>query len=130
MNDFALVIEDDRDQAFIFAEALRAAGFEPETVRDGKTALDRLMATVPRLVVLDLHVPRVLGKDLLIFIRSDPRLVDTQVILATAAHHEAERIKEKADMVLLKPVGFEQLRDLASRMRLAGPTDLRLGLDD
>ena len=32
MNGFALVIEDDQDQAFVLAEALLAAGFEAEIV--------------------------------------------------------------------------------------------------
>ena len=71
MDEFALVIEDDRDQAYIFSEALRAAGFEVETVRDGKSALARLETATPSLVVLDLHMPHLLGKDLLYYIRTD-----------------------------------------------------------
>jgi len=123
MNDLALVIEDDRDQSFIFAEALRAAGFEAEVVRDGKAALTRLETTTPALVVLDLHMPRVVGKDLLYYIRSDARLAGTRIILATGDHQLAQSIQGEADMVLLKPVGFDQLRDLASRMRLIGEAD-------
>jgi CheY-like chemotaxis protein len=121
MNNYALVVEDDRDQAYIFAEALRAAGFEAEIVRDGKTALARLEATTPSLVVLDLHMPRVVGVDLLYYIRSDERLAGTRVILATGDHQLAQSIQGEADVVLLKPVGFDQLRDLATRMRGAGP---------
>ena len=123
MNEFALVIEDDQDQAFVFAEALRAAGFEPEIVRDGKAALARLQTTNPSLVVLDLHVPRVLGKDLLYYIRTDERLAGTRVILATGDYRLSESIQGEADVVLLKPVGFDQLRDLASRMRLTDIPD-------
>jgi CheY-like chemotaxis protein len=122
MNEFALVIEDERDQAYIFAEALRAAGFQPEIVRDGNAALARLEGTVPSLVVLDLHMPGILGKDLLYYIRTDERLAGTRVILATGDYQLAQSIQGQADVVLLKPVGFEQLRDLADRMRQTGGT--------
>ena len=117
MNEFALVIEDDPDQALIFSEALRAAGFEPEIVRDGRAALTRLEATAPSLVVLDLHMPHVVGKDLLYYIRTDERLAGTRVILASGDYQLSQSLRDQADVVLLKPIGFEQLRDMASRMR-------------
>jgi DNA-binding response OmpR family regulator len=127
MNEFALVIEDDADQALIFAEALRAAGFEPEVVRDGRAALTRLEArleaTAPSLVVLDLHIPHVLGKDLLYYIRTDERLAGTHVILASGDYQLSQSLRDQADVVLLKPIGFQQLRDMASRMRLLDEAD-------
>jgi CheY-like chemotaxis protein len=117
MNDLALVIEDDPDQALIFAEALRAAGFEPEIVRDGRAALTRLEATAPSLVVLDLHMPGVDGKDLLYYIRTDERLAGTRVILASGDYQLSQSLHTQADVVLLKPIGFDQLRDIAARIR-------------
>jgi DNA-binding response OmpR family regulator len=123
MNEFALVIEDDADQALIFAEALRAAGFEPEVVRDGRAALTRLEAEAPSLVVLDLHIPRVLGKDLLYYIHTDERLAGTRVILASGDYQLSQSLRDQADVVLLKPIGFQQLRDIASRMRLPDQAD-------
>jgi CheY-like chemotaxis protein len=123
MNEFALVIEDDADQALIFAEALRAAGFEPEVVRDGRAALTRLEAAAPSLVVLDLHIPRVLGKDLLYYIRTDERLAGTRVILASGDYQLSQSLRDQADVVLLKPIGYQQLRDIASRMRLLDEVD-------
>ena len=117
MNEFALVVEDDADQSLIFAEALRAAGYEPEIIRDGKAALTRLEATAPSLVVLDLHIPQVLGKELLYYIRTDERLSETRVILISGDYHLSQNLASQADVVLLKPIGFEQLRDIAARMR-------------
>jgi DNA-binding response OmpR family regulator len=123
MNKFALVIEDDPDQSLIFAEALRAAGFEPEVIRDGGNALGRLEETTPSLVVLDLHVPNVLGKDLLLYIRSEERLADTRVILASGDYWLSQSLHDQADMMLLKPIGFDQLRDIAVRLRQPGADD-------
>ncbi len=116
-NPFALIIEDDEDLAIIFEGALKEAGFETEKVQDGQLALDRLANTTPTVVVLDLHLPNISGDNILRQIREDKRLIETRVILATADALMAEEIREQADLVLLKPVSFDQLRDLAGRLR-------------
>lgn len=121
-NPLALIIEDDDRIADIFSMALRAAEYKIEVVSDGTTALKRLTEIEPAIVILDLHLPRVSGKDILRHIRADERLAETRVILATADALMAESLRENVDLVLLKPVGVGQLRDLASRMRPA-PTE-------
>jgi CheY-like chemotaxis protein len=70
-------------------------------------------------VVLDLHLPHVSGEDLLAQIRSDDRLAHTRVMLATADPLMAESLRAKADLVLIKPISFSQLRDLSKRLRSA-----------
>jgi len=113
---FALVIEDDFDASVIFAKALEVLGFKTEVVRDGSLALERVAATTPDIVVLDLHLPHVVGTDILNQIRNDPRLPETRVIVATADPRMAELIRNQADLVLIKPTTFSQVRDLASRL--------------
>ena len=63
-NQLALIVEDDRDQASLFARVLQTAGFETEVARAGDTALARLAVMVP---------------DVLHRIRGDPRCVQTIV---------------------------------------------------
>ena len=113
----ALIIEDDENQAPIFAQALKMAEFETETISDGQAALDRLAVIVPDLVLLDMHLPHVSGDIILHQIRADERLVKTRVMLATADAVMAENLRDKSDLVLLKPISFTQLRDLAKRLR-------------
>lgn len=112
---FALIIEDDIDLATIFAQALRAAGFETNIVLDGGKAVQRLANEKPDIVVLDLHLPHVSGPEILEKIRADERLKDTQVIIATADPRLAEELQDQADLALIKPISFKQLRDLAQR---------------
>jgi DNA-binding response OmpR family regulator len=113
---FALIIEDDYDASLIFAEALQAAGFETEIIRSGEIALARLAATTPDAVMLDLHMPHVSGVDIMEQIRADERLAETQVIVATADPRLAGTLQDDADLVLIKPISFSQLRDLAARL--------------
>jgi CheY-like chemotaxis protein len=111
----ALIVEDNQDVALIFGEAVKEAGFETEIVSSGDRALVRLSEVVPELVILDLHLPQVQGANILESIRNDSRLDGTRVIVATADSRKAETLHERADLVLLKPIGYHQLRDLAAR---------------
>jgi len=120
---FALIIEDEIDLALLFSLALGSAGFETEIVPTGDAALTRLQDAEPDVVVLDLHLPQVGGADILRRIRADERLAETRVILTTADARQAEALQDQADLVLIKPVGFGQLRDLAARVGFAQPPD-------
>ena len=113
----ALVIEDDEPHAELFSEALQKAGFEVEAINDGKIALARLSETVPSLVVLDLHLPHVSGRDILDQIRADSRLAKTRVMIVSADSQMTSMLREKADLALTKPVSYFQLRELATRLR-------------
>jgi DNA-binding response OmpR family regulator len=113
----ALVIEDDPHLAYIFGIALSKAGYRTEIIGDGQEALQWLVTGTPTLVVLDLHLPHVSGLVILEYIRSRTQLSHTRVILATADALKAEVFGSKADLILLKPISFQQLRDLAARLR-------------
>jgi len=119
----ALVIEDEYDISLILARALQAAGYETEIVRSGDTALTWLMAATPALVILDLQLPRVPGTKILHYIRTEPRLADTRVIVATAYSNMAAGLQDRADWILIKPINFGQLRDLAKRFSPDAPKD-------
>ena len=112
---FALIIEDHLATAEFFAAALSESGFETEIIKDGQDAISRLSEVVPDMIILDLSLPHVQGSEILKTVRSDERLADTRVIVATTHWQGAEEVEQEADLVILKPVGFEQLRDLASR---------------
>ena len=116
-NSLALIIEDDEGHANLFSEALQKAGFETEIIRDGKTALSRLAVTTPVVVVLDINLPHVSGVDILHHIRGDKRLAKTSVIIASANAQIAASVQNIADLVLLKPISYLQLCDLAARLR-------------
>lgn len=121
---FALIIEDDSKLTTIFAKALQMAEFRTEIIQDGSRALERLSVTLPDIILLDVHLPFVSGEDILDVIRNDERLIRCQVILVTADLFKAEELREEADHVLLKPVSFNRLYDLITRLQAAnnGPS--------
>ena len=112
----AFVVEDDPQLSRIFTLTLSEA-FETEAITDGAQALIRLSEVVPHLVVLDINLPGASGAKILHSIRADIRLDATRVILATANPRQADELRDKADIVLLKPVSIAQLRDFANRLK-------------
>lgn len=111
----AFIVEDDEDQAYVFAKALNLAGYSSEIISDGTLAEQRLTEAEPEIVVLDLHLPGTNGDKLLRQIRSDVRLEATRVLLVTADAALAESVGDEASLVLLKPISFAQLCVLAAR---------------
>ncbi len=114
----ALVIEDNADQNLVFTMALNKAGYATESILNGMDAQQRLKEVIPHVVVLDLHMPDIDGNILLAQIRQDTRLSKVNVILATADAAFADALEPQADLVLLKPVSFSQLSELANRLIL------------
>ena len=114
----ALIIEDDFDLSEIFSAALQKDGFEIEVVRDGKKAIDRLAGIAPAIIVLDLHLPHITGATVLQKIHATEHFAKTAVIITTADAQQADRLLGSADLILLKPVSVDQLRDLAKRLLL------------
>ena len=115
-DPLALIIEDDKKLADIFSHALESAEYRTETVSDGQAALSRLNDVTPAVVVLDLHLPNISGDEILHHIRTEARFSKTRVMLATADALLAQNLIDLSDLVLLKPISFAQLRDLAQRL--------------
>ena len=112
----ALIIEDDPNQAEIFTTALQHANYETKTLSDGQAALDWLAHSEPFLVLLDLNLPKVTGDKILNYIRTEKRLTQVKVILATANDLLANSLRDQSDLVLLKPISFGQLKQFAERL--------------
>jgi CheY-like chemotaxis protein len=120
----ALIIEDDEPLAAGIADALQALAYETEIALDGQQALSLLGEVVPRIVVLDLHLPimpgthslRHTGMGILYELHKDSRLTATRIIIATGDARAAEHLSDQADLVLVKPFTCGQLQGFVTRM--------------
>jgi two-component system phosphate regulon response regulator PhoB len=113
----ALIIEDEPGLSEIYVHAMEAAGFTPQAFLDGAEALNALKTLKPVVIVLDLHLPGVMGDEILKYVRSEERLAQTKVIVISADSQMAGMLDATTDLTLLKPVSYFQLRDLAIRLR-------------
>lgn len=116
-KQLAIIIEDEQDLALIFAQALADAGFRPEIFYDGGPALSRLVEVVPAIVVLDMNLPNITGAEVMDLLQTDERLTDVKTIITTGNPLKAQAYENIADLILVKPISYSQLRDLAQRLK-------------
>jgi CheY-like chemotaxis protein len=114
----ALIVEDDRDIVALFRHVLDIAGYHTEIVLDGKEAMDRLEASPPNIVLLDLQLPHMSGIEILTRMRADDRLRNIPVVVITAYAPYAASLPVEPDLLLLKPVDINQLSSLVQRLQM------------
>jgi DNA-binding response OmpR family regulator len=59
-----MIVDDDTTVSEILSRYLTREGYEVESVRDGRVALERIRSKPPELIVLDLMLPGMSGLDL------------------------------------------------------------------
>ncbi len=112
-----LIIEDDKDTAEFFKAVLELVGFDCEILLSAKEALSALSVYAPDLILLDIRLGvEISGEDILYQIRSNPRFDKTRVVITTGYPRLAEPITNLADLVLVKPIEIEQLKNLMQRL--------------
>ena len=119
---FALLIEDDRDVAALFRHVLDMAGYDSESIMDGKVAMDRLASVRPDVVLLDLQLPSMSGVEILKRMRADERMKTIPVVVVTAYAYYANSLPVEPDLFLLKPVDIHDLISLIQKLRATKDT--------
>jgi len=87
-----LIVEDDEDIQQLVGYNLIKAGFQVEYGDTGEQALEKLKNQTPDIILLDLMLPGIDGKELCRIIRSDSRLTDLPIIMLTAKGEESDII--------------------------------------
>lgn len=101
-----LIVEDEPSILESLDFILKRAGLSIETVTDGEAALDSLRRDRPRVLVLDVMLPKRSGFEVLKQVRSEPGLETLPVLILTAkGQAQDRRIAEDlgADAFVTKP---------------------------
>ncbi|HEY2090768.1 MAG TPA: response regulator [Thermoanaerobaculia bacterium] len=110
-----LLVEDNEGDLELTLRALKKVNLANKVlaVRDGAEALDYLFApgsVAPRVVLLDLKLPKVDGTEVLRRIKSDPRTALVPVVILTSSAEERDRLATYelgANSFIVKPVEFD-----------------------
>ncbi len=121
-----LVVDDDRQILRLVSTYLDQAGFTTLTAETGDAALHVLRREKPDLVVLDLMLPGRDGWGVVRWLRADPTLSATPVLMLTAKVEDEDKIlglELGADDYLTKPFNPREVvaRVRALLRRAAGP---------
>ncbi len=138
-----LFAEDSEDDALLTIRALKKSGFANKLihVKDGAEALDfmyckgaystRNINEHPKLILLDLKMPKVSGMEVLEKVKSDPQLKSIPVVILTSSQEDPD-IKNcyaiGANSYIVKPVDsdkfFQAIKELGLYwMILSQPSD-------
>jgi two-component system, OmpR family, response regulator MtrA len=113
-----LLIEDDESTREVISLALAGEGYRVVTAPDGAAALDLVPRVHPRLILLDLRLPIIDGREFLEAYRQMPGPY-APVILMTTADDVAEMAQEiGTDGYLAKPFDLGDLLKLVSQQTL------------
>ncbi len=127
---YVLLADDNATDAELTTRALDLGGIGRNVVwvQDGEAALDYLLrkglyaqrpAGNPCLMLLDLHMPKVDGLDVLARIKSDPLLRPIPIVVMSSSDEEADmaRSYEKhANSYIVKPVDFKLFTEQVSML--------------
>jgi len=122
MGASILVVEDNPDSRKLVVRLLHQEGFHGEAVESAEEALVRLDQRSFDLVLMDIRLPRMDGKEATRRLRQDPRFRDLPVI-AVSAHvvgkqHE-EILASGVSALVTKPIDMDEL--LATIRRFLEP---------
>ncbi len=122
-----MVVDDSLTVRTITGRLLGREGYQVVTAKDGVDALEQLATLTPRLMVVDLEMPRMDGFDLIRNVRAMPRLARVPIVVVTsrtADKHRSLALSLGADVFLGKPYQEDALlghvRELIARDSVAG----------
>jgi two-component system nitrate/nitrite sensor histidine kinase NarX len=107
-----LIVDDNLDNLNLLFEGLRQAGYEVMVAQDGASALKRVAALKPDLIVLDVIMPGMDGFEVATHIKAQPTSQDIPIIFLTAVNETASIVKGFAVGgvdYLVKPLRMEEV---------------------
>jgi CheY-like chemotaxis protein len=128
-----LLVEDSPQDAELTIRALKKRNLANHLVHvaDGQEALDFLFCTgayaqrppceQPKVVMLDLKLPKVSGIEVLRKLRADERTKLLPIVIMTSSREDSDVIesyKLGANSYVVKPVGFENFAEAVSNLGL------------
>lgn len=128
-----LLVEDNPNDAELTIRALKEKNLANKLVhlRDGAEALDYIFATgpysnrviddSPRLILLDINMPKVNGLEVLRIIRADPRTTAIPVVILTSSHEDRdifESYKLHVNSYIVKPVEYDNFMSAVTEIGL------------
>ncbi|MET0534459.1 MAG: response regulator [Steroidobacter sp.] len=139
---YILLADDNPTDAELTIRALEIGGVSQQVVwvQDGEAALHYVfrqgvyaqrVSGNPKLMLLDLHMPKSDGLDVLAQIKADPKTRSTPVVIMSSSDQESDMARSyeaHANSYIVKPVDFKQFTDQVSllgqywtRINRAGP---------
>ena len=110
-----LVVDDTKDILLVVARRLKSWGYESLTADSGEEGLKIAQEQLPDLVLLDIMMPKMKGRDVCARLKADPKTAHIPVIFLTAlglADHIKAGMDLGAEDYIVKPFEPAELKEL------------------
>lgn len=116
-----LIVEDDGDLQQLLSLALTREGYEVHYAFNGQEGLDKALALQPNVVLLDIMLPVLNGREVLVRLSENTLLRDIPVIVMTAHGDKPEMLEDSlraqgARAYLRKPFDMAEMKSLVRRV--------------
>ena len=125
LNNLILLVDDDPDDRMLFNEAFKQVnnGFELVELTNGEELLHYLNNghPLPKLIVMDYHMERMSGDEVLTTIKKDKQLSKIPVIVYSGSSSSIQQdpiLKLGANAYVQKPNTYEKMVDVVKSMML------------
>ncbi|MES9862522.1 MAG: response regulator [Candidatus Thiodiazotropha sp. LLP2] len=125
-KNLILLVEDNPDDELLALTALKKNKIKHKVhvARDGKEAVEYLLgnsddAPLPKVILLDLQLPKLSGLDVLKIIRESPRTQLLPVVVLTSSDEEKDLLESYrlgANSYIRKPVDFTQFVEAVQKL--------------
>lgn len=121
-----LVIEDEKDLADIVIKILKKEGYEVDSANDGEEGLNKIKTDRPDLVLLDIVLPKLDGRDLLKIVKKDKETREIPIVVLSGKAEQWDRnigLELGAEEYIEKPLeAVKLLRQIRNTLRKRGKT--------
>lgn len=115
-NHTILIVDDDHDIVSAIDAILTMEGYNVETAYNGTECIDCVQETKPDLILLDLMLPDMHGRDVAQKLRKDARLGNIPIVIMSASRDAREVAEDlHAEDCIDKPFEVSHLLQTVSR---------------
>ncbi len=117
-NEKVLVVDDSPTDLALMCAPLRASGFIVMTAMDGEEAIEKACKELPKVIVLDVIMPKKNGYQVCRSLKSNDRSKNIPIIMLSGRSQPSDKfwgLKQGADEYLIKPFDGEQLVSAVKR---------------
>ena len=108
-----LVVEDHPDMLNVLTSEMEMMGFSVIGAKDGKEGVEKAIKEKPNLILMDIMMPGMDGREATRLIRANPETQDIPILAATVLFRESDRkscLEAGCNDFIQKPFTFHELQ--------------------
>jgi twitching motility two-component system response regulator PilH len=105
-SNLILVVDDSPTELLLLTTPLKSKGYTVITAVDGEEAIQKACAHMPKLMLLDVIMPKKNGYQVCRQLKSSPETKDIKIIIISSKSQESDKfwgMKQGADEYMVKP---------------------------